>query len=46
MGEQVINQMDNQGQNPETPLENAVPAVAAAEEWQKSMMRSKKNCFG
>jgi len=35
MGEQVINQMDNQGQNPETPLENAVPAVAATEEWQK-----------
>lgn len=35
MGEQVINPTDNPGQNPETPLENAVPAVAAADEWQK-----------
>jgi molecular chaperone GrpE len=35
MGEQVINPMDNPGQNPETPLENGVPTVAAAEEWQK-----------
>jgi molecular chaperone GrpE len=35
MGEQVINPTDNPGQNPETPLENAVPAVAATDEWQK-----------